>query len=273
VRLVRRPAEPDGSEVRWDPSRGIVDTAAMEDLHAVVHLAGAGIADRRWTARRKDELWDSRVDATRHLVASLAGLERPPRRFLGGSAIGYYGSRGVEQLDESSTAGTGFLSELCVAWEKEAQAALAFAERVYALRTGIVLSTAGGALAKMLLPFRLGFGGRIGSGEQSMSWITLDDEVGAILHLLDSDLDSGPVNLTAADPATNTEFTKALGRALGRPTLFPLPTFVVRTAFGEMGEEALLGSQHVLPRRLQTDGYHFRQPDLETALTHILRGR
>lgn len=270
VHLVRRSVADAAREIQWDPGAGLADSAGAEGLDAVVHLAGAGIADKRWTARRKDEIWTSRVDGTRHLVESLGQLTRPPRRFLGGSAIGYYGSRGVERLDEASSAGDGFLGELCVAWEKATEAALGFAEHVYPLRTGIVLSTAGGALAKMLPPFKLGLGGRIGSGEQCMSWISLDDEIGAILHLLEADIESGPVNLTTAEPATNHEFTKALGRVLGRPTVFPLPALVVKTLFGEMGEEALLGSQYVLPRRLQDAGYRFEQPDLEAALEHAL---
>jgi uncharacterized protein (TIGR01777 family) len=233
-------------------------------------VPGAGIADGRWTARRKEILWNSRIDGTHGLVDSLSSLERPPRRFLGGSAIGYYGNRGAERLDESSGPGDGFLAELCIAWEEEIQAASAFAERVFALRTGIVLSVRGGALRKMLLPFKLGLGGRIGSGEQFMSWIAIGDQVGAIVHLLEAEIGSGPVNITATSPVTNKVFTEALGRALGRKTPFPLPTFMVKALFGQMGREALLGSQCVLPRRLRAAGYRFSYPDLELTLRHVL---
>lgn len=270
VRLVRRPVAEGANEAQWNPASGFFESPMLEGLDAVVHLAGAGIADKRWSPKRKDVLWNSRVAGTRNLVASLAQLSRPPRRFLGGSAIGYYGSRGVERLDESSDAGTGFLAELTVAWEAETEAAAAFAERVYMLRTGIVLSKAGGALRKMLLPFKLGLGGKVGSGQQCMSWIAIDDEVGAIVHLLEAELGSGPVNLTAPEPVSNAIFTQALGRVLGRPTAFPLPAFMVKALFGQMGEEALLGSQLVLPRRLEAVGYRFGQPEVEAALGHVL---
>jgi uncharacterized protein (TIGR01777 family) len=273
LRLVRRPASGPG-EASWDPAGDLAEPARLENLDALVHLAGAGIADRRWSARRKSVIYDSRVSGTRHLVSALARLDQPPRRFLGGSAIGVYGNRGIEPLEEASAGGEGFLADLCLAWERETTAAAAFAERVYHLRTGIVLSSAGGALGKMMTPFKLGLGGVLGSGEQYMSWITIDDQVGAILHLLETDLgdslESGPVNLTAPTPVTNREFTVALGRALGRPTLFPLPAFAIRTLFGEMGEEALLGSQYVLPRRLQDNRYRFAQTDIDRALAHLL---
>jgi len=269
VRLVRRPVAA-ADEAQWVPGSGLVDPDHVEGLDGVVHLAGSGIADGRWTAKRKESLWSSRIDGTRGLVDSLASLSQPPRRFLGASAIGYYGSRGAERLDESSGPGHGFLAELCVAWEGETEGAAAFAERVYPLRTGIVLSTRGGALRKMLLPFKLGLGGRIGSGEHHMSWIAIDDEVGASLHLLEAGIESGPVNLTAPEPATNAQFTEALGRTLGRPTPFPLPTFIVKALFGEMGQEALLGSQFALPRRLEAADYRFSLPDLELTLRHVL---
>jgi uncharacterized protein (TIGR01777 family) len=273
LRLVRRPASGAG-EASWDPAGGLADPARLENLDAVVHLAGVGIADRRWSAKRKAAIYDSRVSGTRHLVSALAALDRPPKRFLGGSAIGIYGSRGIEQLEEASPVGDGFLADLCVAWEREAAVAATFAERVYYLRTGIVLTTRGGALGKMLMPFRLGLGGVIGSGEQCMSWITIDDQVGAIAHLLETSLEdsleSGPVNLTAPNPLTNRDFTHALGLALGRPTVFPLPAFMVKALFGEMGVEALLGSQCVVPRRLQDNGYSFAQTDIDRALGHLL---
>ena len=273
VRMVRRPAVGTG-EARWDPAGGLAEPARLENLDAIVHLAGVGIADRRWTARRKAAIYDSRVSGTRHLISALAQLDRPPARFLGASAIGAYGSRGAERLEEASQTGEGFLADLCLAWERETAAASAFTERFYSLRTGIVLSSRGGALGKMLTPFKLGLGGILGSGEQYMSWISIDDQVGAILHLLEAELDrsleSGPVNLTAPTPVTNREFTRALGRALGRPTILPLPTFAIRLLFGEMGEEALLGSQFVLPRRLQASGFRFAHTDIDRALDHLL---
>ncbi len=269
LRLVRRDAGSE-NEIRWDPAAGVKSSQAVEGLDAVVHLAGAGIADKRWSDARKHLLVSSRVDATRVLVESLGALARPPRRFLGASAIGFYGDRGDEILDEKSARGGGFLADLCVAWEIEARAAELWAERTYVLRTGIVLSRAGGALPKMLPPFRLGVGGVLGSGAQYMSWISVDDEVGAILHLLESQLPDGAVNLTAPTPVTNREFTRALGSALNRPTIFPVPALAVRTLFGQMGEEALLGSQRVSPAALESDGYSFRHTELPAALRAVL---
>lgn len=269
VRLVRSGGGTD-SEALWSSSAGLIEPAPVEGLDALVHLAGAGIADKRWSEPRKRLLHSSRIDGTRSLVESCSRLEPPPRRFLCASAIGFYGNRGDESLDEESGVGSGYLAELCEAWENEASGAESWAERVFALRTGIVLSTAGGALPKMLPPFRLGLGGVLGSGDQYMSWISIDDEVGAILRLLETDQPSGPVNLTAPAPATNRHFTKALGGALKRPTVFPVPRIAIKTLFGEMGEEALLGSQRVLPRRLEASGFHFQHPSLEGALQAIL---
>lgn len=269
VRLVRSGGGTDSAAL-WSSSSGLVESAPVEGLDALVHLAGAGIANKRWKAARKNVLFSSRVVGTRALVESCGALARPPRRFLCASAIGFYGSRGDEPLDEQSSAGSGFLAGLCEAWENEAAKAEAWAERVYSLRTGLVLSTAGGALPKMLPPFRLGLGGVLGSGKQYMSWISIDDEVGAILHLLEAELASGAVNLTAPTPATNREFTKALGKALHRPTIFPVPELAIKTLFGEMGEEALLGSQRVVPERLEQDGYQFAHATLDTALPHLL---
>lgn len=269
VRLVRSGGGTP-SRVLWSTDSGLEETAPLEGVDALVHLAGAGIADKRWSEERKRLILSSRVEGTRNLVAACARLERPPGRFLCASAIGYYGDRGDEVLHEGSPAGDGFLAEVCEAWEREAAAAAAWAGRVYSLRTGIVLSTDGGALPKMLTPFKLGLGGVLGSGEQYMSWISIDDEVGAILHLLDAELDSGPVNLTAPAPATNRQFTKALGSELRRPTIFPVPELAIKTLFGQMGEEALLGSQQVLPARLESSGYTFHHPTLEGALQAVL---
>ena len=271
IRLVREGGD-SRTAVLWNPVSGIPDPSALEGIDAVVHLAGAGIADKRWSESRKDLLYSSRVIGTRSLVDSLAALGRPPRRFLCASAVGYYGDRGDAVLNEKSGAGSGVLADLCVAWEKEAAAAGAWAERFYSLRTGIVLSTNGGALDKMLPPFRFGVGGILGSGEQYMSWISLQDEIGAILHLLETEMSSGPVDLTAPAPSTNRFFTKALGQALHRTTVFPVPAFAIRALFGQMGEEALLGSQRVMPERLRHHGYRFKHPDLEGALEAVLGG-
>ncbi|MDX1644670.1 MAG: TIGR01777 family oxidoreductase [Thermoanaerobaculia bacterium] len=270
VALVRSRSDDGASAALWKTDQGLLERDPVQGVDAVVHLAGAGIAEKRWTQERKKLIYSSRVEGTRHLVASLASLERPPRRFLCASAIGFYGDRGDERLDETSDSGAGFLAEVCRAWENESRAAEEFAERVYQIRTGIVLAADGGALAKMLTPFKLGLGGVIGSGRQYMSWIALADEVGAILHLLESDAESGPVNLTAPRPVTNREFTKALGDVLGRPTILPLPAFAVELIFGQMGEEALLGSQRVDPERLAADGYTFRYRELEATLRDIL---
>ena len=268
VRLVRSGGG-TASRALWSTSDGLREPGAVEGLDALIHLAGAGIADKRWSEARKELIRSSRVEGTRNLVASCAELDRPPRRFLCASAIGFYGDRGDEVLDETSAGGEGFLAEVCGAWECEAAGA-DWAERVYRLRTGIVLSADGGALAKMLPPFRLGLGGVLGSGDQYMSWISLADEVGAMLHLLETDLPSGPVNLTAPTPATNREFTKTLGAALGRPTIFPVPAFAIKTLFGQMGEEALLGSQRVRSARLEEAGFGFRHPGLAAALEAVL---
>ena len=269
LRLVRSGGD-SPTEVLWDPDSGIAEAAALEGLDAVIHLAGAGIADKRWSAARKKVLVDSRVVGTRSLVGALGQLDRPPRRFLSASAIGVYGERGDEILTEASERGSGFLADLCVAWEAEASAAKAWADRVFTLRTGIVLSRSGGALTKMLPPFRFGLGGVLGSGEQYMSWISIEDEVGAILHLLDSSMPSGAVNLTGPKPVTNREFTRALGSTLRRPTIFPVPAFAVRALFGQMGEEALLGSQRVTPAALEEDGFLFRHPTVTAALEAAL---
>jgi uncharacterized protein (TIGR01777 family) len=271
VSLVRRPPA-SAAEIGWDPSKGLSEPDSAEGLDAIVHLAGANIGESRWSDSRKQLLRESRVDSTSKLMASLLKLERPPRRVLAASAIGYYGDRGDELLDERSTVGTGFLAELTADWEEASRTSSDFADRVYILRTGIVLSTEGGALAKMLTPFKLGAGGVIGSGDQYMSWISIQDEVAAIVHLLASDLSSGPVNLTAPAPVTNREFTKTLGKALGRPTIFPLPAFMVKTIFGEMGEDLLLGSTRVEPDRLEKDGFVFAQPGFEAALRTVLAG-
>jgi uncharacterized protein (TIGR01777 family) len=266
----RKPGGPQAIEVRWDPISGELDSAAAEGAQAAVHLAGASIAER-WTDARKRVLRSSRVDATRQLVAALAKLGRPPAVFVSASAIGYYGDRGDEELTETSAPGTDFLAVLARDWEAEAARAEGFGARVAILRQGVILAPHGGALPRMLLPFRLGLGGRLGSGKQWMSWLTLDEVVGIIRAVLENAGWRGPINAVAPNPVRNAEFTTILGRVLHRPTLFPAPAMALRLALGEMAQTLLLASQRVLPKKLQEFGYNFRQPELEPALSALLR--
>jgi len=269
VPMVRSGATGDG--VQWDPDRGAVDAGGLEGMGAVVHLAGEGIGSKRWNEAQKAKIRDSRVRGTSLLAETLAKLANPPKVLLSGSAVGIYGDRGDEVVTENSRAGRGFLAEVCVAWEAAAAPAKEAGIRVNHLRTGIVLSGRGGALPKMLTPFKLGLGGRLGSGSQWMSWISIEDEVGAIVHLLGDDARGGPVNLTAPNPAPNADFTKALGRALGRPAVLPVPKLGLKALLGgEMAEEMLLGGQRVLPTRLLDSGYTFAHPDLPDALRTAL---
>jgi uncharacterized protein (TIGR01777 family) len=268
VRSLVRRAPQNEDEFFWDPEKGELDMAALDGVDAVVHLAGESIAGRRWSDAQKERLLASRVKGTRQLVDAIRALPQKPKAFISASAVGIYGSRDAELLDEESAAGTGFLAELCKSWEAEAKK-LADVRSVQ-LRFGVVLSPAGGALAKMLLPFRLGAGGRIGSGRQWMSWIALDDAIGAIHHALFAEDLQGPVNAVAPQAVTNAEYTKTLGHVLRRPTLFPLPAFAARLAFGELADELLLASQRTLPKRLQDSGFVFMQPKLEAALRHQL---
>jgi hypothetical protein len=239
-------------------------------MDAAVHLAGENIAGR-WTAARKARIRESRVRSTRLLAESLAGIADPPRVLVCASGVGFYGNRGDALLDEDSSAGQGYLSEVCQAWEAAAEPARQKGIRVVHLRIGVVLDTRGGALAKMLLPFKLGVGGVVGSGRQYWSWVHLADVVGAIWHAIQTGSLSGPVNVVAPAPATNREFTKTLGRVLGRPTIFPMPAFAVSLVFGEMGESVLLGSTRVAAKHLTASGYQFLYPDLEGALKNLLR--
>lgn len=277
VRLVRPATSSPVQEphVTWqagvDSTSG-VDRRALEErgpFDAVVHLAGESIASGRWTEEKKRRIRESRVRGTRALAEALVALDSPPRVVLSASAIGFYGDRGGEVLTESSPPGSGFLPDVCKEWEA-ATAPLGGGTRVVYLRTGIVLSKKGGALKKMLTPFRLGLGGRIGSGEQYMSWITLDDEIGAIEHVLATDGLRGPVNLVAPNPVTNAEFTKALGRALGRPAFLPLPAFAARLVLGEMADDLLLASARVEPQVLEATGYVFRHPTIDAGLRAAL---
>jgi hypothetical protein len=269
TRLVRR--APATGEARWDPATGQIDAAALEGQEAVVHLAGVGIADKRWTDEHKRAVIDSRLQGTTVLARTLANLADKPKVMASASAVGYYGVRGDEVLTEDAEAGTGFLADTCKQWEAATAPAEDAGIRVAHFRTGIVLSDDGGALKPMLLPFKLGLGGRIGSGRQWWSWIAIDDEVGAILHLIDTNTLRGPVNLTAPNPVTNDEFTRTLNRVLHRPTLLPTPTFALKAMFGsEAVDEMFLGGQRVVPARLQADGYAFRHAQLEGALRQLL---
>lgn len=255
----------------WDPMAARADPAAFAGADAVVHLAGENIAAGRWTPALKARIRDSRVRGTEALARALGALPSPPRVLVCASAVGYYGDRGSERLDETRPPGQGFLPETCVAWEAAADPARARGIRVVHLRFGIILTPAGGALARMRLPFRLGLGGPIGSGRQPWSWITLDDAIGAVHHALGCEALSGPVNATAG-ALPQAEFAKALGRALGRPALLPMPAFAARAAFGEMADALFLAGADAPPRRLRETGYRFRDPDLDTAL-HALFGR
>jgi uncharacterized protein (TIGR01777 family) len=268
-RLVRRaPGGPD--EVQWDPTGGRIDAEGLAGIDGVVNLAGPGIGDKRWSDDRKRELREARVQGTHLLAEALAGLEPRPRVFVSGSAIGYYGDRGDEVLTEASTAGDDFLADLCRDWEAAAAPATDAGIRVALARTGIVLAPGGGALAKLLPLFKLGAGGRMGSGRQYWSWITIDDEVAGLRHLLDHDL-SGPVNLVAPGTVTNRALTEALGRVLHRPTLLPVPGFGPKLLIGgEATETFLYASQRVVPAVLQADGFTFVHEDIEGALRAVL---
>jgi hypothetical protein len=268
TRLVRR--EPaDDAEARWDPESGTVDTARLEGVNAVVHLAGKTIAGR-WTARVKETLRNSRVDGTRALCDALPRMTRRPEVLVSASAVGFYGDRGCKVLTENSPPGTGFLADVCREWEEATAPAAGAGIRVVNLRIGMVLARSGGALAAMLLPFRMGLGGPIGDGRQYVSWVSLDDVVGAILHTLTLATIAGPVNATAPHPVTNGEFTRTLAHVLHRPALLRAPAFAARLAFGEMADALLLASARVEPQRLLETGYTFRHPELERALRAIL---
>jgi uncharacterized protein (TIGR01777 family) len=255
----------------WDPDAGTIDAGGLEGIGAVVHLAGENIGASRWNEGQKARIRDSRVKGTVLLSETLAKLANPPRVLVSASGINVYGDRGDEVVTEESRPGEGFLAEACKAWEGATAPAEQAGIRVVHLRSGIVLSPAGGALDKMLTPFRLGLGGRLGSGAQWMSWISVDDEVGAIVHLLGDGGPAGPVNATAPNPVTNAEFSKALGQALRRPSVMPVPAPALRLLLGrEMADELLLASMRVLPARLLDAGYPFQAPELGSALQRML---
>ncbi|MFT5222487.1 MAG: hypothetical protein ACI867_000790 [Glaciecola sp.] len=269
VTLVRDRAQSTNRAAYWSVTDKVVDTDALAGVDAVVHLAGEPIASGRWNPAVKARIRDSRTQGTDVLARALASMTDQPSVLVSGSAIGFYGSRGDDVLDEASGAGHGFLPEVCVAWEQAAAPAAQAGIRVVHPRTGVVLSADGGALAKMRLPFKLGLGGRIGDGQQWFSWISLHDEVRALTHLLDGEM-SGPVNLTGPAPVDNASFTEAMGRAVHRPTAIPLPAFAVRAALGEMGERLLLDSQRVVPKALLDDGFRFDHATVGEALAWAL---
>jgi len=268
-RLVRRAAR-GSDEIAWDPAGGTIDARGLEGFDAVVHLAGENIAGGRWSAARKERIRASRVDGTRLLAGALARVARKPKVLVSMSATGFYGDRGGEPLDEGASRGEGFLAEVCAAWERAADPAREAGIRVVHPRLGVVLSPRGGALARMLLPFKMGVGGKVGSGTQFLSWITLDDAVAALHHALATDSLAGPVNFVTPSPATNIDFTKALGAVLHRPTVLPLPAFAARLVFGQLADELLLAGQYAVPKALAASGYRWLHPELEPALRHVL---
>jgi uncharacterized protein (TIGR01777 family) len=272
-RLVRRAPAPDTTDIAWDPAKGSIDADALDGTDAVVHLAGESIADGRWTAEKKRRIRDSRVQGTTLLCRTLAALANKPRVLVAASAVGYYGDRGDELVTEASPAGRGFLPEVCRDWEAACQPARDAGIRVVNVRLGVVLTPKGGALAKMLGPFKAGLGGRVGAGRQYMSWIALDDLIGAIHFVLAADRIAGPVNATAPNPVTNAEFARTLGRVLRRPAVIPAPAAMIKLAFGEMGRALLLEGARVLPHVLQQAGFEFHHPQLEPALRALLGSR
>jgi uncharacterized protein (TIGR01777 family) len=268
------PVPPSVDGIAWDPTTGVVDREALEGIDAVVHLAGAGIGDRRWTPARKELVLESRRQGTSVLVSALASLNRKPAVLVSSSAVGYYGDRGDEELTEDAGPGDDFAARLCVQWEAAAQPAQEAGIRLVAIRTGIVLGSGGGMLRRVLLPFRIGLGGRLGSGRQYLSWISLTDEIAAIQYALEHAELSGPVNLTAPTPVTNAEFTSTLGRLLRRPTVLPTPLAPLRAIYGsELVDTLLLVSQRARPQALERAGFEFRQPTLDGALREALGQR
>ena len=271
VRLVRHDRTLGAFEIEWHPNQGRVDAQQLEGFDAVFHLAGESIASGRWTDEKKRAIRDSRVNGTKLLSEALAQLAQPPDVLVCASAIGYYGNRGDEVLTEDSNPGNDFLALVCVEWEAATRAAAEKGIRTVNSRFGIILDRDGGALAKMLTPFRMGIGGRVGDGKQWMSWITLADVVTGLKFMLLDTAARGPVNFVAPKPVTNAEFTHTLGRVLSRPTFLPVPAFGARLAFGEMADALLLASQRVQPAVLEDKGFPFYWPTLEPALWHLLR--
>ncbi|WP_458204556.1 TIGR01777 family oxidoreductase [Haladaptatus sp. NG-SE-30] len=270
--LVRPETTMSADGVQWEPSRGEIDQTRLEGFDAVVHLAGESI-NQRWNDRTKQRILDSRVKGTSLLAGALAELDDPPEVLISASAVGYYGDRGDTWLEEDAGPGDLFISEVCRRWEEASQVAAENGIRVVNIRTGIVLSTEGGALEQMLPPFKLGVGGHLGSGDQYLSWVTRDDVARIIEHLIETNAIEGPVNVSTPEPVTNKTFTNTLGSVLGRPTVFWVPGVGVRLMFGQMGEELLLASDRMRPTKLEQSGYKWRYPELEPALEHVLSNR
>jgi hypothetical protein len=272
VLRLRRGGVTSGDDIGWDPDAGRIDAPALEGVDAVVHLAGEGIGERKWTEEQKRRIRDTRRRGTSIVSAAIASRERKPQVFVSASAVGYYGgTRGDQVLTEDSAPGDDFLARVCQEWEQETAPAEDAGVRTVCVRSGIVLARDGGTLPRMLLPFRLGLGGRQGTGRQYMSWISIDDEVGAILHVLRTAALSGPVNLTAPNPVTNADFAKTLGRVLRRPAVLPTPLLPLRLRYGrELVQHLLVEGQRVVPDRLLRAGYEFRHPQLEDALRSVL---
>jgi uncharacterized protein (TIGR01777 family) len=271
VRLMRRAVAPGENAAVWDPETGRLETRTLEGIHAVVHLAGENIGAKRWTDERKERMRTSRIRSTRLLSESLAQLTVPPRVLVSASAVGFYGSRGDERLTEESPAGSGYLSQVCQEWEAAAEPAQQRGIRVVNLRIGMVLSAKGGALQAMLPAFKACVGGKLGDGRQFVSWITIDDLVQSVSHIITTDSLSGPVNAVSPNPVRNVEMTKALGRVLRRPTFFAVPEFALRLLLGEMADALLLSGQRVIPEKLLARGFTFQFPDFETSLRHLLK--
>jgi uncharacterized protein (TIGR01777 family) len=270
ARLVRGAAA-GADQIAWNPAQSL-SPDSVSGFDGVIHLAGETIVGR-WTEAKKRRILDSRRQGTRHLADAVAKAAQRPRAFISASAVGYYGNRGDEILREDSPSGEGFTAEICRQWEVATQPAAAAGVRTVQMRLGVVMSADGGALQKMLLPFRMGLGGRLGNGRQWWSWVSADDVAGAIQHVLNHDSLQGPVNTVAPTPVTNGEFTKTLAAVLKRPAIFPIPAFAVRLVFGEMGNELFLASQRVEPAKLAVSGYQFQHPELGKALEAILKGK
>jgi uncharacterized protein (TIGR01777 family) len=271
VRLVRRERVLGQPEVEWHPNQGRIDAKHIEGFDCFVHLAGESIASGRWTDEKKRKIRESRVRGTSLLSETIAGLTHPPKIFVSASAIGYYGDRANEVLNERSAPGKGFLSDVCVEWEDATTPAASSGTRCVKTRFGIILDADGGALEKMMTPFKLGVGGRIGDGTQWMSWIALDDVVAGLRFVIDNSAMTGPVNFVAPEPVTNAEFTETMGKVLSKPTILPMPAFVARLALGEMADALLLASTRVEPKQLLDNGFRFQHQNLQSALNHILK--
>ena len=269
--LASRKEPADDRHIQWSIEDGFTDPEKLEGVDVVVHLAGENVSGLRWTDEKKKAIRDSRVLGTRNVVDAISKLKKKPQTFIASSAIGFYGERGDEEVVESSEAGDNFLAGVCKEWEAESRRAEDAGIRTVLLRTGIVLSKDGGALATMLLPFKMGVGGVVGSGKQWMSWISLDDEIAIINYCIENDNIRGAVNAVAPNPVTNQEFTKTLGEVLYRPTFLPLPEFAVSMIFGEMGDALLLASTKVVPKRLEDAGFEFKYPELKPAIEHAVK--